>query len=341
MGIFDFETNSVCGNNRLKDECLIAFKVYDSCRQQTCLNNSIIGPARAARNACYCGINVTEGEIITPPSNAASVTISHLEVERVVIVSKNPSNFKVGFWDIDLKYVFSYKLSFRDINGDVLCTVAAQSVFNKMVTLFGSTTTNSSISTDLLTSVGTTIDLNSDPFVWVESKAVALRAELRYDNCCCNDEDADAVNVTIGLFTIIKLYRIVNLTVASKGFCIPDVCEDTTRNSCDFFEDLDFPMDIFSPPQKPEFMAGISNNIPAEREECERNSNCGCGCNCGCNRDRDDRNRNRDCDRDDRNRNRDCDRDDRNRNRDCDRDDRNRNRDCDRDDRNNNCRRCK
>jgi predicted membrane protein len=291
MGIFDFDNNTVCGENKVKDECLIAFKVYDSCRQQTCLDNGIVGPARAACNACYCGITVSEGEIITPPSNAASVTISDLQVERVVIVSKTPSNFKLGYWDIDLKYVFSYTLTFRDINGDVLCSVHAQSVYNKMITLFGSTTTNSAISTDLLASSGTTIDLNSDPFVWVESKAVALKAELNYDNCCCggvNGEDADSVFVTIGLFSIVKLYRIVNLTVCSKGFCIPGECEPTSTNPCDFFEDLDFPMDVFAPPQKPEFVAGISNNIPAEDKDdddcCCKPPKHECGCGCGCNR---------------------------------------------------------
>lgn len=299
MGIFDFDTNSVCGEHKIKDECIITFKVYDSCRQQNCLDNGIIGPARAAANATYCNNSVTQGEIITPPCNAASVTISNLNVERVVIVSKTPSNFKVGYWDIDLKYVISYDLTFRDVNGDSLCTVAAQSVYNKMVTLFGSATTNSVISTDLLTSAGNTIDLNSDPFVWVESKAVPLKVELGYDNCCCScsDENADTVLVTIGLFTIIKLYRIVQLVVESKGFCIPKECENNNNDPCDFFENLDFPMDIFAPPQKPEFLAGISGNIPNENNgscdsdndscgcDCNNRSNgCGCGCGCGCKR---------------------------------------------------------
>lgn len=284
MGIFDFDTNSVCGkDNRLKDECIIAMKVYDSCRQQDCLDPSLIGPARAACNSSYCGITVSQGEIIVPPANAAGVTVTDLRVERVVIVSKTPSNFKLGFWDIDLKYVFSYKITFRDINGDSLCCVKAHSVFNKMVTLFGSATTESVISTDLLNCAGTTIDVNADPFVWVESKAVPLKAVLGFDNCCCDDgrnhDDADVVNVTIGLFTIIKLYRLVNLVVSSRGFCIPEKCEESFRNPCDFFADQDFPMDVFAPPQKPEFLAGISNNIPAERDENDREFECICDCN--------------------------------------------------------------
>lgn len=120
------------------------------------------------------------------------------------------------------------------------------------------------------------------------AKAVGLNAELKYQNrrCCCNEEtapEANEVNVTIGLFTIIKLFRIVNLSVQSRGFCIPQECEDISPlNPCEFFDNLDFPMDIFAPPQKPEFLAGISNNIPhngcktAGAGSCCRNSSCGC-----------------------------------------------------------------
>lgn len=49
MGVFDFETNCAGGNNRIKDECIIAFKVYDSCRQQDCLDRAQVGLARAAK----------------------------------------------------------------------------------------------------------------------------------------------------------------------------------------------------------------------------------------------------------------------------------------------------
>ena len=33
-------------------------------------------------------------------------------------------------------------------------------------------------------------------------------------------------------------------------------------NPCEFFDNLDFPMDIFAPPHKPDFFAGLSGNIP-------------------------------------------------------------------------------
>lgn len=287
MGVFELENNRVEAANgcnphghKMKDECIIALKVYDSCRQQDCLDSDIIGPARAAHSTTYCGITVEEGEIITPPSNAAGVTVDDLKLKRVVIVSKDPNPFRNGYWDIDLKYVFKYKVIFRDVSANELCKIEARSVFNRKLTLFGSLTTNSLISTDLFASNGDSSDLRADPFVLVESKAVALAAELKYNNCCCNDSEGSAqeVDVTIGLFSIVKLFRLVNLLVESKGFCIPEECEDLSALSpCEFFESLDFPMDIFAPPQKAEFFAGISSNIPATNSE-DNGNGCGCGC---------------------------------------------------------------
>jgi hypothetical protein len=82
------------------------------------------------------------------------------------------------------------------------------------------------------------------------------------------------------LFSIVKLFRIVNLLVASKGFCIPEECEEISPiNPCEFFEQLDFPMDIFDPPQKPEFMSGVSGNIPRKPKTAAapaEKPDCGC-----------------------------------------------------------------
>ncbi len=76
---------------------------------------------------------------------------------------------------------------------------------------------------------------------------------------------------------------------------IPAECEETSAlNPCDFFDSLDFPMDIFAPPQKAEFFAGISSNIPAGSGNNSGGSSCGCSVSnvsnvagtskgCGCN----------------------------------------------------------
>lgn len=270
--------------NRVKDECVISLKVYDFCRQQDCLDSDIIGPARAAKDSNICGTHYDEGEIIKPPSDAAAVTVEKLRVKKVIVVSKEPNPFRNGYWDIDLKYVFSYRLIFRGVNGQEICTAWAKSVFNKKITLFGSIASDIVISTDLFCTDGNSADLDADPFVFVESKALALDAKLFYPSaCCCDDNvnDATEVQVTIGLFTIIKLFRLVQLIVESKGFCIPKKCEDiSAMNPCDFFESLEFPLDIFAPPQKAEFLAGISNNIPSEVSPSS-NGNNGCGCGCG------------------------------------------------------------
>lgn len=284
---------SGCGDvvdrRKIKQECIICAKVYDQCRQQHCLTPNILGPARAHRTTVIGGVTIHEGEIIVPPSDAAAVTIDHLRLSKIIIVEKEPNTFKPGFWDIDLKYVFVYSLIFRDARGEKICCIRANSIFNNKVTLFGSIGTDLVIGTDLLRNQNETLD--ADPLVYVEGKAIALDADLRYCGCCpqdcCCGQNGNAgsqqlqghgeagfgaveVDVTIGLFTIIKLFRIVSLTVESRGFCNAPVCEEVCPvNPCDFFDRLEFPMNIFAPPQKEDFCVGdVISTSDRGKEEC-------------------------------------------------------------------------
>ena len=282
MGVFDFETNCAGGNNRIKDECIIAFKVYDSCRQQDCLDRAQVGLARAAKSGTFCGTSYDAGELIVPPPLATGVFMKDVRVKKVNVLSKTESQFKRGYWDIELAYIIEYKLVFKGAGGTEICRIPAQNTFIKSVSLFGSEATNTTISTDLSVFGTNSFDMDADPFVYVESKAVGLKAQLFYSRCCPEEQPdtADGVRVHIGLFTIIKLYRIVNLSVKSNGFCIPEECEDTgSTEPCEFFNGLDFPLDFFAPPQKPEFMAGISNNIPnTANDNDDNNHNHHCPC---------------------------------------------------------------
>ncbi|MDR1000067.1 MAG: hypothetical protein LBL96_04595 [Clostridiales bacterium] len=295
---------------RLREECIIAMKVYDSCRQQDCLTPAQLGPARSAEHACICDVHIHEGDIIDPPDNAASVTIDFLKIRKIIIVDKKPNPFKNGFWDVDLKFVFEYRLTFREVDGTVIGCIRANSIYNKKVTLFGSIGSDLAFSTDLFRHMGDNT-MDAEPFIWAEGKAIALTAELHHKHhhhhhhrpipdvgpgypgypipdvgpeypgypipdggCELDRRNPNEVLVTIGLFSILKLFRVVNLSVESKGFCVPEECDEISPlNPCEFFDKLDFPLDIFAPPQKPEFVAGISGNIP---RDISGGPSCGC-----------------------------------------------------------------
>ena len=229
---------------RVKDECVIAYKVYDSCRRQNCLTPRELGPARAAGGCAVGGADHGEGDVIRPPCNAASVTMDKVRIKRIHVVDKQPSPFRAGFWDVDIKYVFEYRLTFRETGGGVIDQVEATSIFNMKSTLFGSVGADLVIGTDLYKGAGETFA--AAPFIWVEAKAVGLDAKLYHHH---GHGHHGEVHVTLGLFSILKLFRLVHLNVQSKGFCVPNECQDQGDiNPCEYFQDLDFPMDIFAPP---------------------------------------------------------------------------------------------
>ncbi|MDR1150321.1 MAG: hypothetical protein LBJ93_01660 [Clostridiales bacterium] len=264
---------------RVVKEPVISFKIYDCCRSKDCLTSKEIGPARTSYNADQAG------EVIQPPTNAATVSLDQLKIKKIIILSKTPNSFKNGYWDIDLRYVFGYNLIFRDAAGTQISSpIASNSIYNKKLTLFGSTGTELVLSTDLFSSSnqGTNI-VNGSPFVLVEAKSIALDAQLKFSSKTSRDTvdaplEANHVDVTLGLFSIIKLYRLVDLEVQSTGFVIPRKCPaNPSYKPCEFFEKLNFPMDIFAPPQKKEFNSQISGSIKSNLDATSAlNDDCGC-----------------------------------------------------------------
>lgn len=244
--------NDVVGNySRLREECIIALKVYDSSRSQDCLSSDELGPCRAAECTCIGDEEIAEGDIIVPPSNAASVTVDKLRVKRILILDKEPSPFRNGYWDIDVKFVFEYRITFREADGGKIGSIRANSIYNTKISLFGSHGTDLVVATDLFCENGNSTTIDADPFILVEAKAVALSSELKYCRRRHGEHLVEAceVDITIGLFYIVKLFRIVNLTVESHGFCIPQEDDDISPiNACEFFDNLAFPMDVFATP---------------------------------------------------------------------------------------------
>lgn len=129
------------------------------------------------------------------------------------------------------------------------------------------------------------------------AEPIALNAKIEdlldkcYEDCCCieeaprgmddvlgvdDDDDLDLdleddsrhggnhiprkrVVVTIGLFSIIKLVRFVQLLVPAFDFCVPNkkCIAATEENPCELFETIDFPVDEFFPPQKFDFPGAV------------------------------------------------------------------------------------
>jgi len=185
-----------------------------------------------------------------------------LKISKIHVIDKKPCPFRNGFWDVSIKYAFEYCLVFRDTSGSVIGHANARNFFNSKTTLFGSHGSDLIVGTDLFTRDNDSITFEAAPFMWVEAKAVGLEAKLHHHRHGGGHRPHGEVLVTIGLFSILKLFRLVHLNVQSTGFCIPEACSDTSTdiNPCEYFADLDFPMDIFAPPQRKEFMAGIEES---------------------------------------------------------------------------------
>jgi hypothetical protein len=240
-------------------EPLMVMKIYDTHRHKHCLGHSEIGPAHNPHSDSHAD------HIIIPPPGAQSVEIEDLEISRIVIGKKKPSRFKKGYWDVDVRFIFSYGLRFVDHDGHVMGEpVPATNTFTRKCCLFGSDPTDVVMATDMFDTGGMGMAMGKNSYISVEAKAIGLSADITRKHCRHHD-DPPHVNVVIGLFSIIKLYRMVSLLVESRGFVIPEPGKDVIPpNPCDFFDHLGFPMDSFAPPQKPEYMAGISGDIPGK-----------------------------------------------------------------------------
>ena len=205
------EVGSDCDRRRVKDECIIAYKVYDSCRRQNCLTHRELGAARIVAGEAA----IQDGGIVEVDPCAASVTMDKLNIKSIQVVDKQPSPFRAGHWDVGIRYVFEYRLTFREACGKIIEKKDAHSIFDMKSTLFGSTGNDLVVGTDLFKGSGGAT-FTAAPFIWVEAKAVGLDAKLHHSR-----RGHTEVHVTIGLFGILKLFRLVHLNVQSKGFCIP------------------------------------------------------------------------------------------------------------------------
>ena len=254
--------------------CIHTDKVYDSCRDKDCLENIRVYLTAQGQGVADRAINVkcTKAEVIW--------IFSDIE----------PVPFNRGFYSVDLKYFFKITLAvFTGLGRPT--EVEGLATFNKKVILFGSEG-NAKVFASKYKEDAFDSQLwrkTNMPSAVVEVvDPIALGAKVTDVHECCCDEDFDLasipdsvcrvfdddlilggeqkrVYVSIGIFSIIKLERKVQLLIPAYDFCIPqkECVGATDDNPCDLFDRINFPVDEFFPPERCEFA-----DEPDSRHDC-------------------------------------------------------------------------
>jgi len=259
--------------------CVHTDKVYDSCKDKDCIEDARVYFSAQDQDLIDRAISVK--------SKKAEVIWAYPDVEAIP--------FNCGYYTVDIKFFFKITLEVCLGHGKPIC-VEGLAVFNKKVVLFGSEGTAKIFTSQYNPDAGC-----ESEFLWQKTNlpkaivevvdplilAVNLQ-EVCDDNCDCKCSSFDLssvpecvcnvfddaltqsgerkrVFVSIGLFSIVKLERSVQLLIPAYDFCVPQKeCETSCDNSpCDLFEKIGFPFDEFFPP---------------EREVCEEKCKSNCCC---------------------------------------------------------------
>ncbi len=255
------------GDKRIKEAvCIDTKRIYDSCVSKDCLED--------LRVTFFSRSQRLIDEAVTVKCRECELACVSIDVEEVP--------FNRGYYGVDITFYF--RLEFDTYSAP--CTTPEVAVgyaqFTKKCILYGSDGRvkifTSSPSCDL--SDCPEAPQYSNPTCKVQAVDPVILSCDVVDLCdCCiplctsfpqcvlrNSQDtvpsagaAKAVLVTLGLFSIVQMQRDVQILIPAYDYCIPQrECECNTQNPCDTFQNIDFPVDEFFPPEK--------------------ENNCGCGC---------------------------------------------------------------
>jgi hypothetical protein len=259
--------------------CIDTARVYDSCSDKDCLEDLRVyfsDPDQRIVN-----------KAVAVKGRGAEIVKAFLDVE--------PVQFNRGFYSVDITYVFKVALETYDTpiarscgKCDIVHGIAS---FNKKVILFGSEGNIKIFSSDFEKNEDDeqNAPTNNLPKAVLEAvDPIFLSAKLvERDHDCMTDPDdgempdvfarnldgtcggvvaTKMVLVTLGIFSIVKIERQVQMLIPVYDFCIPDKeCIGSTGDPCELFKTIKFPANEFFPPRF------------CELPENENLPECGCG----------------------------------------------------------------
>ncbi len=249
--------------------CVHVEKVYDNCREKDCIEDAVVDFVDNVQDLI---------------NNAIKVKTKDAEVVAILADIEDVP-FKRGFFTVNVRYKIRVAVEFcyKDVTGNIVNSTPKIGFvwFSKTVILFGSEGkikifksvdphSNTPINCEGCNDgCGGLVEQDNLPIIKVEvAEPLVLNTRVKrvHDkhHCGCDDERSEVsaligpqrrVVITLGLFSIIKLVRLVQLLIPAFNFCYPnkECITSTDENPCEIFDTIEFPLDQFFPPQKFDF----------------------------------------------------------------------------------------
>lgn len=248
------ELNTSPSNDIREAVCIDTSRIYDSCADKDCLND----------------LTVIFTNVGQPVINAAtSVRGKKAEVASVVI-NVDEIQFKKGFYSVDITFYF--KVTLDAYMSPLICPTEVEglAVFSKRCVLYGSDGNVKVYSSEytadccehtvcscpkpkakvqvidpIILEATLTCPQNNFPGYTIPECVAAL-----FDGSFECVTDTRGVLTTLGLFSVIRLERDVQMLIPAYDFSVPtkECCCDID-NPCDAFKRIKFPVDEFFPPK--------------------------------------------------------------------------------------------
>jgi hypothetical protein len=267
------------------EDTITAFKVYGRCRHQACLKadddyitveDILHDPIGSAVSDNVLPVKIGSGPVILQngtiilPMNTKQIEyIEKTFITLVDILSINPSKIAgSNYWDINIKYTFKHNIKFKDENGveivinelsgsngtveTPISKLTAKSIYNKTYTLDGGQLPNEEIVCicNLFTPSNISTS-NNAPYVQIQAVGNILNHNIpigRYVNVDPLLPDELRVDTVIGLFSILKLFRLTTMVINCLGEGdFPAAPEIKPGDVCEYFNNLPFPFENFNP----------------------------------------------------------------------------------------------
>ena len=277
--------------------CVQVEKIYDSCREKDCIEDAEVIFRRPER------VRRLLDRAVSVKCKRADVVDVMADVEPVPFKRGFYTVDVRYFIKVCLEFLIP---EFN--GGTRSVSVSGAVIFDKKVILFGSEGGVKIFKTYYTmacenNSGDSALQQNNLPIAKVEvADPISLNARIKdvFEDCiiCCADkipsrvmeildDDLDdleedeeleddarghdpqrQVVAKIGLFSIIKLARLVQLLIPAFDFCVPnrECIASTDQDPCELFDTIEFPVDEFFPPQKFDFPGAVEEEMEIRQE---------------------------------------------------------------------------